>query len=347
MFEQVSEYYSALSGWLIPFSRAMEDNGIDVNTALAECDIVPSVMADQESRLAADKFAQLVQYANNKLGRKDFAILVAKQFYPSMFHALGYAMMSSVSLHDALERIARYKRVVSNTCTLNVEEVSSELRFSMNVATYEDSGRPVLDICLVEIFLGTIVTFSRELVGKQISPLSVHFASPASAHDDEKLRAFFGCDIYYDAQQHHMVFSREVADKKLLVGNTLITQVHEKMLDDLLSRIDRSDLIYLVKKKIYDALPMGAPSQNQVAQDLGMSLRNLQRKLGERGTSYKELLETTRKKLAIEYMQQHHLSFSEIGYLVGFSSVGNFNRAFKRWTNLTPGEYRQTELSPN
>jgi len=74
-----------------------------------------------------------------------------------------------------------------------------------------------------------------------------------------------------------------------------------------------------------------------------MSLRNLQRKLHDQGTSYKEILENTRKKLAMDYIVQQHLSLSEIGYLVGFSSVGNFNRAFKRWTNQTPGDYRQSK----
>ena len=339
----MSEYYSALSGWLIPFSRALEEHGLNINDALSHCRITPSIMADQESRIAADKFAEIVTYANKQLKRDDFAIEVAKHFYPSMFHALGYAMMSSTSLHDALERIARYKRVVSNTCTLNVVEEGDLLYFSMDVARYEDSGRTVLAPCLIEIFLGTMVTFARELVGKHVSPTALHLMTAMQTNNDQHLNTFFNCPIEYNAARNCLIFSRDVADKKLLVGNTLITQVHEKMLDDLLSRINKDDLIYLIKKKIYQALPMGAPAQSQIAQEMGMSLRNLQRKLGERGTSYKELLETTRKKLALEYIQQRHLSFSEIGYLVGFSSVGNFNRAFKRWTSCTPGEYRNAE----
>jgi len=130
-----------------------------------------------------------------------------------------------------------------------------------------------------------------------------------------------------------------------MCGNPLITQSHEKMLDEFMARVDKNDLTHVIKNKIFELLPLGAPSQTDIADYLGMSLRNLQRKLHDQGTSYKEILENTRKKLAMDYIVQQHLSLSEIGYLVGFSSVGNFNRAFKRWTNQTPGDYRQGKKS--
>jgi AraC-like DNA-binding protein len=109
-----------------------------------------------------------------------------------------------------------------------------------------------------------------------------------------------------------------------------------------MSRLDKNNLSHVIKNKIYEMLPLGSPSQTQIADHLGMSLRSLQRKLQEQGTNYKDILEQTRKKLSMDYIQQRHLSLSEISYLVGFSSVGNFNRAFKRWTNKTPGEYRNS-----
>lgn len=336
----MSHTYSTLSGWLIPFSRAMEARNIDVNTAFSKCGINTAELQDQETRLAADKLAQLMRYCNKQIGGNDFSIEIAKHFYPGMFHALGYAMMSSNSLYDALERISRYKRIVSNSCLLTVNESNDLLNFDMEVFHYEDSGRPALSDPLIETFLATMVSFSRELVGQHITPISVKLTRHAGEHSNKYLEEFFGCPITFDAKCSGLVFHRNIADTKLIVGNSLITQVHEQILDDLLSRIDRSDLIYQIKNKIYEQLPLGAPSQQQMATELGMSLRNLQRKLHEKGTGYKELLEATRRRLALDYLTQQHLSFSEISYLVGFSSVANFHRAFKRWTGKTPGEYR-------
>ncbi len=336
-------YYSTLSGWLIPFSRAMDSNGLDFQAECTECQISLTGLNNLESRLAADKLATLIRHCNQKLGRRDFSTEVAKHFHPSMFHALGYAMMSSSSLHDALERLARYKRVVSNTCTIEISEQNNDLLFELHIDTYPDSKRPVLESCLVETFLATIVTFSRELVGTHISPTLVKLTAIEPDINDMYLASFFDCDVEYGCESNSLTFSRKVADAALLVGNTIITLTHEKLLDELLNRIDKGDLIYLVKTIIYKELPMGAPSQNVIAKQLGMSLRNLQRKLVEKGTTYKDLLDTTRKKLALDYIRQQHISFSETGYLVGFASVSNFNRAFKRWTNKTPTEYRSTE----
>lgn len=273
------EYYSTLSGWLIPFSRAIESNGLNFEAQCAACHISLADLYNLESRLAADKLATLMRHCNKVLGRRDFSIEVAKHFHPSMFHALGYAMMSSSSLHDALERLARYKRVVSNTCTIEITQQDSKLLFEMHIDTYPDSKRPVLEACLVDTFMATIVTFSKELVGNDIAPMLVRLSAAKEHPSDNYLETFYKCDIEYGCAVNSLTFSREAADAKLLVGNPIITRVHENVLDELLSRVDKDDLIYSVKKIIYKELPMGAPSQSVIAKALGMSLRNLQRKL--------------------------------------------------------------------
>ena len=341
----VQNYYSTLTGWMIPTSKAMDAHGIDIAAALKECDISQDVMADQESRIAAEKLTQLIHYCNSKLARHDFSILIAEQFHPGMFHALGYAMMSSNTLQDALERIANYKRVVSNTCKLVNYEENDQFVFEMQIITYEMTKRPVLSLVTVETFLATILRFSRELITLNFSPKKICFTYVKPDHDVTYLEDFFNCQIEFSSDKNAIFFDLEQAKEKLLCGNPLITQSHEKMLDEFMARIDKDDLTHVIKNKIFDLLPLGAPSQTDIAEDLGMSLRNLQRKLHDQGTSYKEILENTRKKLTMDYIEQQHLSLSEIGYLVGFSSVGNFNRAFKRWTNQTPGDYRQGKKS--
>jgi len=339
----VQDYYSTLTGWMIPFSRAMEAHNINTAKALAECNISQDVVSEQESRIAAEKFSLLIEYCNKKLARHDFSILIAEQFHPGMFHALGYAMMSSNTLQDALDRIAHYKRVVSNTCKLVNHEHNEQLVFEMNIFTYEGTNRPVLSLITVETFLATIIRFSRELVSLEFSPEKVCFAYPTPSHDVTYLADFFNCEIEFNSSQTAILFNLKQAKEKLMCGNPLITHSHEKMLDEFMARVDKNDLSHVIKNKIFELLPLGAPSQTEIAEYLGMSLRNLQRKLHDQGTSYKEILENTRKKLAMDYIVQKHLSLSEIGYLVGFSSVGNFNRAFKRWTNQTPGDYRQSK----
>ena len=97
-----------------------------------------------------------------------------------------------------------------------------------------------------------------------------------------------------------------------------------------------------VRARLIDLLSAGDVAQQDVADSLHMSLRTLQRKLHKENTSYKALLEETRRQLAGQYLRQARLSVSEVTYLLGFSEPSNFTRAFKRWTGHTPSEFRCT-----
>ena len=182
----------------------------------------------------------------------------------------------------------------------------------------------------------------REIHDDSLGPEKLSVNWPQSDQELESLQTFFNCEVEFGGPHIEMTFSNELLFTPLYCNNPALTQSHERMLDEYLQRLDKSDIVQLVKNKIYEMLPLGSPTQTEIAVQLGMSLRNLQRKLNERDCCYRELLEQIRKKLALDYITQEHLSFSEIGYLVGFSSIANFNRAFKRWTNTTPGAYRKS-----
>lgn len=333
--------YSTISGWMIPFSRACEANSIDVSVAMKACNIDEKVLKDQESRVAHSCYCALINYCNEQLSTHDFAITIAKFFHPGPFHAVGYAMMSSNTLNDALNRIAHYKRIVSNTCELNVQERSDTLFVEMKIQRYVQTNQLALSLDSTLVFLGTIVNFSKALVGNELKVKKVILCYEKPVYDTQFLDDYFNCEIEFNTLHSGIEFDLEAANKVLIGANPLITQTHEKLLNEFLYRVDKNDLIQQVRSKIYEALPLGTPRQSDVAKELGMSLRNMQRKLKDKGSNYKEILEDTRKHLAQSYLKQVHLSLGEVSYLIGFSDRSNFNRAFKRWTKLTPRDYRQ------
>jgi AraC-like DNA-binding protein len=337
----MTDYFSVLSGWLIPIKRAMDEWDIDFNTALADCGIKTSDFKDQESRLSAERVAQLIEYCNRLKNRHDFAITVAENFHPGTFHVLGYAMMASDSLYDAFKRIVRYKKVISNTCSIKLEESPDECKLVLTPFLYESTNRPVLSHNSIITFIATLVKFARETSSHTFKPLEVNLTWSNTENKFQFLNDFFDCPVNFDQNEISFSCNMVIFKEPLLGGNSLVTQSHEKMLNEFLSRLDKNDVVQTVKNNIYDMLPLGTPTQTDIAKQIGMSLRNLQRKLNEQDACYRDLLEETRKKLALEYITQLHLSLSEVGYLVGFANIGNFNRAFKRWTNYAPGEYRK------
>jgi len=338
----MNEDYSLISGWMISIWRAMELSGLDFKQACNELKIDSSAFDNPESRTAAKSTIKILEYCNAKLNRHDFSLVVAEQFHPNIFHALGYAMMSSQNLQSALAYIVQYKKVVSNTCTLNIVECENNLVFSMNICRYIKSNELVLPYIAVELFIATIVKFSRELTGSNLNLKKILFSYPKPEWNVDFLIQYFKCNIEFDAPNTAIIFDLTQAQNIVMTSNPLITQMHEKMLENFMSRIDKDDLKYAVKSKIFELLPLGSPSQKVVAQMLGFSLRNMQRKLSEQGTSYKYILEQTRKELTFGYMEQLHLTYTEISYLVGFSCTANFNRVFKQWTGMTPSCYRNS-----
>jgi len=174
----MDEDYSLISGWMISIWRAMELSDLDFELACNELKIDNSAFDNPESRTTAKNTIKILEYCNTKLNRYDFALVVADQFHPNIFHALGYAMVSSQSLQSALTYIVQYKKVVSNTCTLNITECENDLIFSMNICRYKNSNELVLPYIAAELFFATIVKFSRELTGSNLNPKKVLFSFP-------------------------------------------------------------------------------------------------------------------------------------------------------------------------
>jgi AraC-like DNA-binding protein len=118
--------------------------------------------------------------------------------------------------------------------------------------------------------------------------------------------------------------------------------MNDQTVVDYLARFDRASITMQVRSKIIAQLPEGVPKQEDIAGTLHVSVRSLQRRLKSEQTSFKHLLNDTRKALAVQYIRESYRSLGEITYLLGFSDPSNFNRAFKRWMGETPSRYRES-----
>ena len=103
----------------------------------------------------------------------------------------------------------------------------------------------------------------------------------------------------------------------------------------------RDSLVDRVQSIITNEFRGGDPSLDRIADQLGLTPRTLQRKLHELGTSHNELLDHMRRQLAMRYLREPEMAICEVAYLLGFSESSSFHRAFKRWTGVTPKEYRE------
>jgi AraC-like DNA-binding protein len=146
--------------------------------------------------------------------------------------------------------------------------------------------------------------------------------------------------IHYSSDRNAIYFDKVDITQRLPTANAELARTNEKIIVDYLSRLDKNNITTQVKAKLLEILPSGHLTEEIILQSLHLSQRTLQRKLKEEGTTFKELLDETRRELAKEYVNDTSLSFSEITYLLGFSEQSNFTRAFKRWQGQSPSAYR-------
>jgi AraC-like DNA-binding protein len=179
----------------------------------------------------------------------------------------------------------------------------------------------------------------RSLIGHDYSPLRIEFrrARPSGIEDFERL---LRAPLQFGAAQTRLVFDCEAIERPLDGGNPELARHNDAIALQYMSQIERDNLQGRVRDVLTQRLARGEPSQEEVAELLNMSARTLQRKLGDGGTTYKEILDETRRVLALAYLSAPRYSVGDVTYLLGFSAGSSFTRAFRRWTGQSPSDWR-------
>ena len=136
-----------------------------------------------------------------------------------------------------------------------------------------------------------------------------------------------------------MIFDSDSIERLLETGNPELARQSDAISSRYLARIERFNIVARVREVLTQRLREREPSQEEVAEVLNVSARTLQRKLGDNGTTFKEILDETRHALALAYLSVPH-SVSETTFRLGFSCTSSFTRAFRRWTGLSPSDWR-------
>jgi AraC-like DNA-binding protein len=324
---------STLATWSATILRALDARGIDTAALAERAGIDPGALG-LDARVPREALNRLWALAVEATGDPAFGLEVARFPAQTTFHALGYAVLASVSLKDAFERIIRYRRLIGDVLDLRLAEAGDRYRFEIDV-----SGHPGIPFQAVDAIAATFTRQARLLHGaRRCDPLAVSFARPAPA-DIDPYRRTFRAPLHFDAPVNALEYARADVEDPLPAGNAELARGNDEVLVRYLARLEGSRLSTRVQQAVLDTLPDGPPSKTAIARTLGMSARNLQRHLAGEGTSFKALLDEARISLARSYVEAGHLSVTEIAFILGFADTSTFSRAFKRWTGLPPSAY--------
>jgi AraC-like DNA-binding protein len=135
------------------------------------------------------------------------------------------------------------------------------------------------------------------------------------------------------------VLPADVVDKRLGGANPHLAALNDHVVQRYLEELGQDEITQKVKKVITEELPSGRVSDDTVARILFMSPRTLQRKLRQQGTTFRRLVLATRRALAEQYLAEGRYTATEISFMLGFSEVSAFSRAYRGWTGASPREH--------
>jgi AraC-like DNA-binding protein len=328
------------SSWAAGIAAALEYGGLDSKSLFTQLGLDYSLLSDPEARFPQDGMTRLWQRAVELTGNPAIGLNMAKVLRPSSFNVVGYALMSSRNLKEGISRLVRYQRIIAEGADLCLQSTPEGYEIKLvvhgdRIASAPQSG---------EASMAYSLTFFRWITDRPLRPRHAYFTGSAP-QDLTPYKDIFQCPISFNAPCCSLLM--EVADMEapLPSANESLALLHDRFAGEYLARFSGSRVTHQVRQVLCRLLPQGEPKREVVAQALLLSERTLQRRLQDEGTSYQQLLDDTRRELAVQYLEQINLTLLEISYLLGFSDPSNFFRAFRRWFDTTPGEYR-TRLKP-
>jgi AraC-like DNA-binding protein len=315
--------------------KSAEEIGMDPVELFRKAGIDPRVREDITARVSEKQFDDLVWLAKQESEDDSFAFHIVRNIHPSYLGALGYAWMTSDTLLNAFNRLTRYYRLLTGSVQISVEECDGELR-----VTFESLSEKYRDPALRErLRVAGAVQMCRMICGESFSPtcISLQQQSPANVQDYYE---YFRCRQEFSQKSTRLFISSEDAHKKLPGFNAQILQQFDQMAVEYLARLDHSDILDQVRAAILEQLPSGEATLETIADSLHQTPRTLSRKLADREESFSTLLAGIRRELAQQYILDRNLTLTEISFLLGFSEVSSFSRAYKSWSGASPSAHR-------
>jgi AraC-like DNA-binding protein len=251
------------------------------------------------------------------------------------FGPLGYLAATSLTLADALRRLQRYTRYLTNmeTYALLVEGEVARLRF------VREPWFPMMRQ-VAEHVLAIPHVHTRAVALKPWQLSEVSFAHPRPERTAEHAR-LFGCPVRFGAPHDELVFPSAMLDSPSRVGDGKLAEILEGLAERLLKETtSEPDLLARARFQVWTHLQKGDVAIEPVARDLGLSPRTLQRRLLELGTSHRRILDEVRAQMAGLLLARPH-KLLDIALLLGFSDQTAFHKAFRRWTGSSPAKTRR------
>ena len=318
-------------------TEAIEAAGGDADQILGTFGLDRAAVADPHGFIPSIDFARLLEEAARATGDPCFGLHFGERYHPKDAGVLAYVVLNSPTMAAGFENVARYLRLHNEAATVTFVRGSRWAYLRHVLADIPLQDRRQHTEYSMAVGLGTI----RLMAGSEWVPVEAQFEHQAPSDTSEHLRVF-GAPVVFGRDRNVLVIERDFCERQVPGADRRLYPILERHLERLLEDMPpEGRLLASVRKAVGESLRHGDPNLSQVARRVAMGTRTLQRRLRDSGVDFKALVDDTRHRLSLRYLRQRRNTLTEVAYLLGYSEVSAFNRAFKRWTGSTPSDFRR------
>ncbi|PIM66647.1 AraC family transcriptional regulator [Streptomyces sp. JV178] len=315
----------------------LKDLGVSSTRVLRRAQLPADLFGRGPVDLPLEEYFRLWEALDAESGDPDLAVAIGRSISVEMFNPPIFAALCSPDLRTAAERIALYKPLIG-PLHLRLDNGDEGLTISFR---WPPDTPPPPQLAAAEMVFW--VALARIATRHDVRP--VRAVDPWLPAEHAGLDDYLGVEVH-KGQTHAITFAPADANRPFLTENEQLWRFFAPELRRRLSDLQATaSVAERVRAALHETLPAGGSSMTAVTRHLAVSNRTLQRQLQLEGTSFQEILATTRENLARHYLGNSTMRIAEIAYLLGYDDTNSFYRAFRTWTGTTPDALRTAAVA--
>ena len=309
---------------------------IPVNGLLKEVGLRRADLADPAARLPYASGVFLIEGAARLVGDANYGLHLGASRDARERGLLGFLSLNSPTLMDAMINLQRFYKIVRESGEFEIARHGAEV-----AVRFRESDPALRGLRQNSGFIAaTFVRGCRDLTRQAISPIRAEFVGeePDSVADYAEI---LGCPVKFGAEWTALIYAKEATRLPVKGADEKLLRILETACQEILGPTPKAqDLVHGVRQLIIERLPAGTATIDAIAGELNISTKTLERRLARCGESFSALLDGTRRQAVEHYLAETDMRLSQAAYMAGYTDPAALVRAFKRWTGVTPKQFR-------
>jgi AraC-like DNA-binding protein len=320
---------------IVALNNLLHDNGWSDEEVESQTGIRCTLLKDPDAKIPMVDFLQLWDLTVKVSQDPALGLHLRQHYGKSLKHFVVTLILASSSLDEAVENWIRFHRLICETDRIEIIPDSKYYQIAYYNINLELQNR-----YLPEHHLSLALSYCQQFMGRSVFPDEVHFrhADPGYSKEYQK---FFHCPVLFEQKDNLIIaekvrFNRKQTEDDLYLQSILIKHAENELRNQTAPQSYIDDVREVLQKN----MARGCADIKTTSSALNMDRTTLHRHLQKENTSFSKILLSVRKQLAREYLKQN-FSVHQTAFLLGFSDPSAFQRAFRRWFEMPPGQYRK------